>query len=118
MRSCACAAGAKCATARSPNLAREPPRRGTPLALSPRRRGRMRARGLKGSAISIVAGALVAGSAAVTVATSAQSFLFLESGYEQQLYAATQLPADEDGFAIVLGSVAFAPDGDIWVTEC
>ena len=43
---------------------------------------------------------------------------FLESGYQQELYGATQLPEDADGFATVLGGVAFAPDGDAWVAEC
>jgi len=64
--------------------------------------------------------------AALTLATAAgvaalgtgQSFLTLESGYEQELYGVVQLPEDEDGLATVLGGVAFAPDGDVWSAEC
>ncbi|MGE3707985.1 MAG: hypothetical protein AB7I13_22135, partial [Vicinamibacterales bacterium] len=67
-----------------------------------------------------------AAAAALTLATAAgvaalgtgQSFLTLESGYEQELYGVVQLPEDEDGLATVLGGVAFAPDGDVWSAEC
>src|ERR1700733_12297112 len=47
-----------------------------------------------------------------------ESFLTLDSNYQQELYGATQLPADDDGFATNLGGVAFAPDGDVWSAEC
>ena len=63
--------------------------------------------------------------AAVVITTvlalgTGQSFTsFLESGYEQELYGAVDLGADEDGVArTVLGGVAFAPDGDVWSAEC
>jgi hypothetical protein len=56
--------------------------------------------------------------AAVSAAGFGQSFQFLEPGYTQQLFGVTQLPEDADGFATVLGGVAFAPDGDAWSAEC
>src|SRR5262245_43050630 len=49
--------------------------------------------------------------AATVIATAAhaQSFTFLQPGFTQELYATTT------GF---FGGVAFAPDGDLWVTPC
>src|SRR5471030_842093 len=66
---------------------------------------------------AVVAALLGAGAVVVALGTG-QSFTFLESGYQQELYGATQLPEDADGFATILGGVAFAHDGDAWVAEC
>ena len=66
-----------------------------------------------------VAGALAIAVAAVAALGTGKSFTtFLEAGYEQELYGVAQLPPDADGFATILGGVAFAPDGDPWVSEC
>jgi uncharacterized Ntn-hydrolase superfamily protein len=53
-----------------------------------------------------------------TVAAGPQSFLTLQPGFAQSLVAVTQLGTDADGFALVLGGIAFASNGDIWSAEC
>jgi hypothetical protein len=57
-------------------------------------------------------------SVAVNALGSGQSFLTLSSGYEQELYAARALPADSSGLPIIFGGIAFAPNGDPWISEC
>lgn len=49
-----------------------------------------------------------------------QSFLTLSSGYTQELFATTDVgtfPANPM-IARVLGGIAFAPDGDVWASDC
>jgi SdrD B-like domain len=66
--------------------------------------------------------ALLAGwwsmSARAQSAPSPQSFTFLSNGFTQELTGVTQMPPDSDGFATILGGIAFAPDGDVWSADC
>ena len=60
----------------------------------------------------------LAGATSAVLVAAGQSFnTSLASGYTQDLFATTQL-ADEEGYAFVLGGVAFAPNGDVWSAEC
>ena len=68
--------------------------------------------------VAMLLAAVLGAGAIVAALGTGQSFLFLQSGYQQELYGAVQLPGDDDGFATVLGGVAFAPDGDVWSAEC
>jgi hypothetical protein len=56
--------------------------------------------------------------ASVSLFAAGQSFLSLQTGFTQELSGVTQMPSDTDGFATVLGGIAFAPDGDIWAADC
>lgn len=66
--------------------------------------------------------ALVAGLACFAVTTSAdgpgRSFTSLESPFRQELFGVTSGPVVNGGANGFLGSVAFAPDGDVWTSEC
>ncbi len=56
----------------------------------------------------------------VTRATGGHSFTSLDSNYTQALVATTQMPNSPINAteAIVLGGIAFAPGGDLWVADC
>jgi hypothetical protein len=50
-----------------------------------------------------------------------QSFTSLASGYSQELFATVDVgafPSPNQDIAKVLGGVAYAPDGDVWVADC
>src|SRR5262245_22663235 len=72
------------------------------------------------AAVALAAAALAATAATIGAQTGAtgQSFTTLSSGYSQELYATTQLAADDPSGPSILGGVAFAPNGDPWVAEC
>ena len=55
-------------------------------------------------------------SSSVTADGPGQSFAFLHPSYTQQLYGASANLTDP--MFGILGGVAFAPDGDVWSTEC
>ncbi len=71
-------------------------------------------------AAAAVGAAIVGSFTTVTRATGGQSFTTLDSNYTQELVGTTQMPSDptDPTTAIVLGGVAFAPDGDLWVADC
>src|SRR5262245_11451087 len=70
-------------------------------------------------AIGITAAALTATAVGIRAAGTGHSFTSLSSGYQQELYATTQLaPTDDPSGPNILGGVAFAPNGDPWVAEC
>jgi len=62
--------------------------------------------------------AAIACAASVGLVAAGQSFQSLQGGFTQDLVGTTQMPSDQDGFASVLGGVAFAPDGDVWTADC
>lgn len=68
--------------------------------------------------VKLVLGVAFASALSAGLLAVGQSFQSLQAGFTQDLVATTQMPADADGFASVLGGVAFAPDGDIWTADC
>ena len=65
-----------------------------------------------------IGAALIAEMTTPTRAAGGQSFTSLDSSYTQELIGTTQLPAFPDGLPVVLGGIAFAPGGDLWVADC
>jgi hypothetical protein len=55
---------------------------------------------------------------AVTALGTGRSFTSLAPGYQQELFGSVQLGLDSAGARLMLGGVAFAPDGDLWASEC
>jgi hypothetical protein len=80
----------------------------------------MRVNRTKQVALVALAAAVTAGVVGVRALGTGQSFLNLfDSNYQQELYATAQMPDNDDGTAATnLGGVAFAPNGDPWVSEC
>jgi hypothetical protein len=63
-----------------------------------------------------VTAAVFAGLSGVVSGIGPSSFLFLQAPFTQEIFGATSSLDDPD-FGI-LGGVAFAPDGDVWSSEC
>lgn len=79
----------------------------------------------KTAACGALAAALTLAITGASALGTGQSFTYLDSGFQQELWAVTQLASVPSGdpdipdFAdTVLGGVAFAPNGDVWAAEC
>jgi uncharacterized repeat protein (TIGR01451 family) len=71
--------------------------------------------------VALVLATAVAAIAGLRALGSGHSFTALEAGYLQELYGTSDLgvdPFDPAAARTVLGGIAFAPDGDVWSSEC